>query len=236
MLVAAVLLCMFAFSVNAEAETVATEGYYTYEVINDYDDYYYVAITDVDESISGSVTVPETLGGYPVNNIGNDAFADCTNMTSVVLPDAVDIINGDAFENCSSLKSIVMNEVYWIGTDAFSGCTALTDVWCGGYKESIDIMYGNEALESATWHEGACMKDPDFGSHSFENACCVYCQKKEILVTDIAFAENDIYLIENADGIFNEDLGYFVYEIFQYNIPVGSATLNNGDTVSFYHS
>ncbi|MBQ5739260.1 MAG: hypothetical protein IIV78_02500, partial [Oscillospiraceae bacterium] len=52
-----VLSCgVFGLTVNA-----ATEGYYTYSVSNGE-----VTIKDVDESISGEVEIPETLGGYPV--------------------------------------------------------------------------------------------------------------------------------------------------------------------------
>ena len=59
----------------------ATEGYYTYTVSEGK-----ATITKCDTSISGEVTIPAVLGGYPVTTIGKTAFASCKNMTSITVP------------------------------------------------------------------------------------------------------------------------------------------------------
>ncbi|MBR5570372.1 MAG: leucine-rich repeat domain-containing protein [Oscillospiraceae bacterium] len=113
-----VALCLFASPTEANA---ATEGYYTYEVSNGE-----ATITDVDSSISGNITIPSTLGGYPVTTIGDYAFYYCTGLTSVIIPDSVTTIGVSAFECSDSLTSVTIpDSVTSIGDYAFDGCTSL---------------------------------------------------------------------------------------------------------------
>ena len=59
--------------------------------------------------------------------IGNSAFSNCTNLTTVELGDGVTSIGTSAFFKCTQLSSIAIgNGVTSIGTSAFNGCTALT--------------------------------------------------------------------------------------------------------------
>ena len=141
----AALICLVFFTApKAEA---ATSVYY-YEV-NDGE----ATITDVDTSIRGNITIPSTLGGYPVTSIGYAAFYYCTSLTNITLPDRVSYIgdfafcrctglqnvtlgkrvkniDGYAFYECSSLQSInIPNTVTRIGYNAFSGCNSLKDVY-----------------------------------------------------------------------------------------------------------
>lgn len=60
--------------------------------------------------------------------IGDSAFSNCTNLTTVELGDSVTSIGTSAFLKCTQLPSITIgNSVTSIGTSAFNGCTALTE-------------------------------------------------------------------------------------------------------------
>ena len=82
---------------------------------------------------SGSVTIPAsvTYNGttYSVTSIEWGAFADCSGLTSITIPNSVTSIGSYAFCNCKGLTSITIpNSVTSIGGGAFFGCTGLTSV------------------------------------------------------------------------------------------------------------
>jgi len=141
------LICVFAclspLPIEAQA---ATEGYYTYEVYSGH-----VSITEVDTTISGAITIPSTLGGYPVTDIGSWAFNRCTGLTSVTIPDGVTSIGSAAFYDCTSLTSVTIPEsvtdIYW---GAFTNCTSLTSVSIPDSVINIEgeAFYGCTSLTS----------------------------------------------------------------------------------------
>ena len=79
-----------------------------------------------------------------VTNIGDEAFADCENLTSIEIPKGVTSIGDDAFFGCAKLTTINLPEsVTSIGNWAFAWCDNLT---------KIDILkkvtnIGNNAFE-----------------------------------------------------------------------------------------
>ncbi|MBE6768726.1 MAG: leucine-rich repeat domain-containing protein, partial [Ruminococcaceae bacterium] len=118
-----------------EAPVVGKE--YTYTIADGK-----VTITKVDVSISGDVVIPDTIEGYPVVAIGNNAFRDCVNMTSVTIPESVETIGQYAFKDCTALTTVYYNakNCTSAGVNAypvFHGCTALTTVYVGKSVESV---------------------------------------------------------------------------------------------------
>ena len=64
-----------------------------------------------------------------VTTIENSAFADCTNLTSITIPDSVTTIGDDAFIRCYSLTSVTIpDSVTTIGDNAFQNCSSLTSI------------------------------------------------------------------------------------------------------------
>ena len=64
-----------------------------------------------------------------VTNIGDYAFAGCTEITSVNVSNGVSSIGKDAFFNCTGVTKLSLsNSVKDIGNNAFSGCTGITNL------------------------------------------------------------------------------------------------------------
>lgn len=71
-----------------------------------------------------SLTLPENI-----TNIGNYAFAGCTSLTNVNIPHNVTYISENTFRNCSSLKNITIpNSITNIGKYAFYNCYSLESI------------------------------------------------------------------------------------------------------------
>lgn len=76
--------------------------------------------------LSGEVTVPAEIDGYPVTQIGSYAFSGCPNITGVHLPSSVVKIENGAFSGCTSLVSVTIpDSVTTMGEDVFKDCTSL---------------------------------------------------------------------------------------------------------------
>ena len=88
--------------------------------------YYYNSYYGRRDYYSGNVVIPESVvyegNTYSVTSIGESAFANCKDLTSVSIPNSVTSINYRAFYNCSSLPSIdIPQSVTIIGNEAFYG-------------------------------------------------------------------------------------------------------------------
>jgi len=88
-----------------------------------------VKITDCNNTVSGTVIVPETIDGYPVSIIEAHAFADCENIEDIILPNTLTAIGAWAFQHCDSLTNLTIPQnVTWIGQGIFNGCISLKSV------------------------------------------------------------------------------------------------------------
>ncbi len=55
-------------------------------------------------------------------------FKGCTNLTSVTVPECVNVIAENAFADCPSLETLSFTGIQGIGPNAFSGCSGLTTI------------------------------------------------------------------------------------------------------------
>lgn len=86
-----------------------------------------------------------------VTKIGDYAFYNCTNLTSIELPSGVTEIGDYAFYNCTNLSSLTLpSGVKEIGFSAFYHCKSLTSVTIpSGVKDVAPLtFYGCESLRS----------------------------------------------------------------------------------------
>ncbi len=115
--------------------------------------------------ITGDVVIPEYVTDddntrHAVTSIGDYAFRDCNEMTSVAIADSVTEIRTGAFVNCSKLsKAAVPNSVRSIGNSAFDGCTSLSSISYNGNE------YDLSNIVPAFVENGVSV-----GSHVFEHS------------------------------------------------------------------
>ena len=106
---------------NRNADGTSVTVTYRGNSYNDYSDEY-----------SGNVVIPSSVtygNTYAVTSIGNEAFRNCSVLTSISIPNSVTSIGKSAFENCSDLTSITIpNSVTSIGDSAFYDCSGLTSI------------------------------------------------------------------------------------------------------------
>ncbi|HEY3915248.1 MAG TPA: leucine-rich repeat domain-containing protein [Verrucomicrobiae bacterium] len=77
----------------------------------------------------GSVSIPDTLFGYPVTAIGGNAFANNATLTSIVIPNSVTNIGVEAFYNCAGLASVTLpDDIPSIGAETFYNCASLAAI------------------------------------------------------------------------------------------------------------
>ncbi|WP_295214545.1 leucine-rich repeat protein [Ruminococcus sp.] len=82
--------------------------------------------------------------------IANEAFQDCTNLTSVVIPDGVTSIGKSAFAGCESLVSVIIpDSVTYIGEDAFSGTPLLNNQTGIKYADTWAIGCDGDVTDAA---------------------------------------------------------------------------------------
>lgn len=80
-----------------------------------------------------SVSIPDS-----VTAIGDDAFSNCNSLTSITIPDSTLSIGNFALHDCTSLTNVVIpNSVTTVGDYAFSHCTSLASVTIGSNVTSI---------------------------------------------------------------------------------------------------
>lgn len=103
------------------------------------------------------VVIPSYYKGYPVTNIGDNAFINRTSITNFTIPDSVTNIGGAAFYNCSGLTSITIPDgVTSIGGNAFQLCSNLTSITIPDGVTNIGhaAFYGCGSLTSITIPDG----------------------------------------------------------------------------------
>ena len=104
--------------------------------------------------VSGDIAIQSTVtiegSDYTVTEIGEGAFVENFNLTSVEIPNSVTSIGDYAFSNCSGMVSVIIgNSVNSIGSGAFTKCSSLKSVEIPNSVNSIgDYAFSCSGLTS----------------------------------------------------------------------------------------
>lgn len=74
-----------------------------------------------------------------LKNIGAGAFANCTNLESIKVPEGQTTLGLSTFSGCTNLKEVILPEsLVSIGTNCFENCTSLTSITIPKNVTNID--------------------------------------------------------------------------------------------------
>ena len=139
----------------------------------------YTPISSTEASVTGhtiatpsNIIIPSTVTygvtTYTVTSIGINAFKNCTNLTSITLPNSLISIGDYAFRACAGLTSITIpSGVTSIGNTAFYNCTSLTSITLPNTLTSIgpSAFNGCSGIQSITIPSGVI----SIGNTAFQN-------------------------------------------------------------------
>ncbi len=135
-------------------------------------------------------TIPDTLGGYPVTAIGDEAFAESDNVTTFVIPESIKVIGEMAFRHCELLKRVeIKGDLDSIGYGAFMVCKKLSTIILPENIKSIgESAFYNTAYTNAT------------NNQDYQGG--VYCGNYLIAIKDYPLDGNSVFSVrEGTVGI-----------------------------------
>lgn len=124
---------------------------------------------------SGDVVIPSEINGKKVTGIGERAFGNSWNMTSVVIPGSVVSIGEKAFVSCGMTTVTIQKGVKHIGKGAFDDCRSLESVII---PEGVTDI-GDEAFYSCENMESVVISD---SVASIGNAAFGYCRSLKSVI------------------------------------------------------
>ena len=131
----AVLLMMILWG----SALAATSNGYTYEIVDNGDGKH--AYLTGYTGTATTLTMPSSLGGYPVWYVSNQVFSGNKKIQSVTIPGSYRRIDNYAFQDCTALRTVRIQEgLSGIGLQAFDGCSWLTSV---NLPDSVTNLWGN---------------------------------------------------------------------------------------------
>jgi len=183
-----------------------------------------------------------------ITKVSEEAFAGCTGVTSVILPEGVTDIGDYAFKYCNSMTAFTMpSTVTTLGKGAFYGCNQLATLTLpsGITRMEDETFYQCFALDhlvipSGVTHIGTeafynCVSLADFtiptsvvslGSYAFANTAWLTAQR----AIDPMVILNDLFLIDGstiatASVSVPSGITHIMKSAFEYNSAITSVTL-----------
>ena len=155
-----------------------------------------VAITE-DKDVSGAFDIPEAVTyhnkTYTVTEIGEGAFENNTNLTSVSIPSSITNIGDKAFKGCSNLKSITV----YITTPISLSVLAAT-------RRMMTRADGSSVFDGVD--KATCILYVPEGSVDLYKAAPAWCEFKNILaigstgIKEILMTDGEAHDVYNLQG------------------------------------
>ena len=162
-LIMAILLQIGAFTLTASADSYTL----TFDNIN-FGGRLIARVTGYVGTITGSLVIPDTVGysQVPVGAIGENAFNNCTGLTSATLSNNIAIIDGYGFGNCPSLKTLTIPGEIILNINSFSGTSIENLIIADGSSQIAGYLFRNwTGLKTLTIPQGVT----SIGVQSFLN-------------------------------------------------------------------
>lgn len=135
------VLCTVGLFVSARADTALVNGTtWTYTVDGGVATVGNGSSAAISTATAKAVTVPDTLGGYPVVAVADKAFYNCASVTGVTFPKSVTQVGSHVFYKCGKVTSLIMfaPEINATPT-SFSGLGALKTLKCGVFPSGRTV-------------------------------------------------------------------------------------------------
>lgn len=203
------LLSLFSLAVNA-ADFVVNGIAYNALSLTDLT----CEVTNNSTLYSGEIDIPATVSFqnriFTVTKIGDEAFHNCNDIVSIIIPNTITSIGERAFYGCNKLISLyIPGGVTSIGTSAFGGCSGLKKLhledgnstlnvgilqygkhnYSSFYECNIDTLYLGRNLTGASFKTGTyssnrnTLSDITIGHGvTFINSNVFWCSKAQKIV------------------------------------------------------
>lgn len=191
-------------------------------------------------NLSGTLEIPDTVTNngitYSVTAIGNFAFAECSGLTSVIIPNSVRTIGQRAFVNCENLHTAIIGDsVTDLGSQVFIVCRRLSKVVVGSGDIGERFFAGDTSLTNITF--GCNVKSLHYtafapvgeGSIDIDT---MYYNARNLSISDNGGENDGFKAIRIKHLVIGDSVKIIPARAFQYQDSLSSVVMGNAiDTI-----